>query len=375
MVRPPPGVSSASDRAAHRLHQPAGHRKPEPHAGAPRCVAIAAGTARRSRPWPPRALPCPRSTTRICSRLAGRRRVDDDLGVRVLERVLQDVGQHPVQQARVGGGRRQGVVHADPHAVRAEQWSRRPPTRRPSMSTALILGTTDPLCSRDMSRRLATRPVSRSVDSSIVSSRSARSAVAEHDVGLAQAGRGGLDARQRGAQVVRHGGEQGGPARGCPWPAPAPRGPAAPARRGAAARRRVTRRRRPAGGPRRTSTRPSSTSTWASSTEARTDAVGMAARSNPSVPATRVQGSRTLSRRTTAAPSTAKNSTAWRSRAGQLVAFSQKGFRRGREGAGLPLGRGGGRSPSLTDVDDRGDRRRPRGGRRAGRRGSAGPRS
>ena len=64
-----------------------------------------------------------------------------------------------------------------------------------------------------MSSRFATRPVRRSVSSSIVPRNNAVSSGDHVDFVVAEARHGGLDRRERRPQVVRHGGEDGGPER------------------------------------------------------------------------------------------------------------------------------------------------------------------
>ena len=125
--------------------------------------------------------------------------------------VGHDVGQGPLEQRRVGLHR--GTVSATATSTRRAARSRGWPGRRPPppRGTPAATTSTAPACSRLMSRRLPTsavEPVDLLVDGGQeLLALGLRRPV---DVGLEQAGDRRLDRRQRRAQVVGDGPQQGG---------------------------------------------------------------------------------------------------------------------------------------------------------------------
>ena len=138
-------------------------------------------------------------------------RVHLDGGVRlpVAQRVVEQVDEDALQQARVGTDRAGG-----PRARRRSRGRMRP--ERPA-TAALTISSSDtgsaltlstPACRRLASSRFATTASSRSAACSIVSSSSWRSSSRPGDVRLAQRAHRRLDRRQRRAQVVADGRQQ-----------------------------------------------------------------------------------------------------------------------------------------------------------------------
>ena len=152
------------------------------------CCRRDAGTAGTPAPGRRCGTPGPRSTTRISTRSSNLRRLDPDpcaIGAE-RDRVVDDVGDRPLEQRRIGAHFGQ--------ATRARRRRRSPPRDRGSNTAARTtssggVGTIDgwitPACTLLMSSRLPTRAVSRSVSVSIVLTNSAVSCVGPGDVAVA----------------------------------------------------------------------------------------------------------------------------------------------------------------------------------------------
>ena len=141
-----------------------------------------------------------------------RHRRPPSAGRLVAARVVEQVGDHPLEQSRVGRHQREVVRHP---VVDARRLGRLVRAGQQHAGDDLVdrhgsrCTTSAPERSRLRSSRLATMSVSRSVDDSIVASSSARCSARQVDIGLPESGDRGLDRRQGGAQVVTDSGEQG----------------------------------------------------------------------------------------------------------------------------------------------------------------------
>ena len=209
MVSPPPGVSSAQRVPSIASVRPRATARPRP-TPSPRGASPPRWNGAKIWSLASSGTPGPRSTTRICTRSPSRpawtttsRRPGG-----VPQRVLEDVGEDPVEEAGVGptpAGRsssnRVRTRSPSGHGIRAASTTSSR-TRSPACGEML------PVWMRDMSSRLPMRtaePVGGLLDRleqlGLVLGR-------ERHVGLAQAGDRRLDPGQRGAQVVRHRGQE-----------------------------------------------------------------------------------------------------------------------------------------------------------------------
>ena len=264
-----------------------------------------AGTARRSGPWrrpgrPDRGRPpgsgCGRPGVRPgrrTSRRPGEWR-------RAFSRTLART-----RSRRPGSARTRGRPSSNRVRTRSAPTSggpRRPP-RPPRGRGRRRCGEMLPVWMRDMSSRLPMRTSSRSADSSTDSSSWASSSGGERDVRLAQARDRGLDPGQRGAQVVRHRGEERGPRPVVAGQAAGPAGLGDQALPRRAGPRRARRTRRRGAVRRRAGPGPTRTSSVSSSTVCRTRGVGDVGRAakSPARGHRAVHGSRTVVRETRAA--------------------------------------------------------------------------
>ena len=219
MVRPPPGVSAAVEGAVHGLGEAAGDGQAEPEPGR-RCGRRRRWNGAKIRSRSAAAMPGPWSTTRSCDPSAVGAAADRPAGRAGWPAARWRRGwRRPVRAGRGRPGQRQvvGDVDVDVATVPVVQQGRGDDLveRRPGAAWTLSA----PACSRLSASRFSTRSVMRSADSSTVASSSACCSASQRQVGVAQAGDGGFDAGQRGAQVVADGGEQRGRAAGRSRPA------------------------------------------------------------------------------------------------------------------------------------------------------------
>ena len=243
MVSPPPGVSSADTSPPIASASPRATASPRPDPVARAGRRRAAGRAGRSARGPPRA---PRARGRRPGSGCGRRAPLVDTRTRPgggwwRSAFSTTLAEHPVEQAGVGdddAGRRVEAP-VDPVGLghRGDR-RRRPPRPR---STGRGAATSAPACRRRHVEQVAderVEPVGGVLDGrlelGLVLGR-------EGHLGRAQAADRGLDAGQRGAQVVRHRRRAARCGPSCRGPAPRPRRRPAGARGAGGWRRRARR--------------------------------------------------------------------------------------------------------------------------------------
>ena len=211
--RPSSGRRRGPPRRAGCRPAPRPARGPRPGRARPRrrrACRPAAGTARTSGPGPSAGTPGPWSTTRRRTRGPARRAGDLDRAVGVPQRVADQVGQHPLEQAGVGRRHRQRRSRRAPGSRSGQVLEQRGSTTSLERHRRSARAATAPVCSRLMSSRSADhrgQPGGRTVSTASSSSaRSARRQSARR--GVRRVSAAGAQAGERRAQVVGDGGEQ-----------------------------------------------------------------------------------------------------------------------------------------------------------------------